>query len=800
MIPYLYKTFFLIVLISCTFTSLAQSLPELQKQLKRVNSDKDKIYALDALANYYTWTEGGYTDAQVYGQQMISAAEKTSNKELLAMAYVLNGIRLTEALPSTEREKELRGYYAKAIQIAKDNNLPFYEAAAYIGLSGIQFHTVSADPDEMLGWGTQAARLATSISNDSLQTMAVVAVAIGYKLKKNNTLAFRKFSEALQLAERLDDPFLLSYCYRSFARFYHDLTGEYDKALVHYANAMASLQKKKTLTFRDKNWMYWTQINTTWAYKNKHDLRNAWASVNKLNEIALQYNLPGTYKVAPLYQELSLYVEEGKFREAIVLFKQNQNLEAFFKNHDFENALYRQKASLYKNINQADSADHYYKLSLAAIAKSVPAWSAEVYVDYGNFLLERRKLSEAIKQFENAEIKSREFKNLKGLVASYEGLDKAYYQVGNITKAYIYKSLYIQFKDSLNKLNQGKELALLEVQQEQKRMDQEQQQKQAIADYRNRIRTIGLITGLATVLLAAAVLWRNNRQKQKANLLLQKQKRQTELQKVKVEQTLEELKVTQAQLIQSEKMASLGELTAGIAHEIQNPLNFVNNFSEVNKEMIAEMKEEIDKGNYEDVKLIANDIEENEEKIIRHGKRADAIVKGMLQHSRVSTGQKEPTDINKLADEYVRLSYHGMRAKDKSFNSTLQTDFDKSIDKINVVPQDIGRVLLNLFNNAFYAVVQKKKNAGDSYEPTVSVSTKKLDGKIEIRVQDNGTGIPQNTVDKIFQPFFTTKPTGQGTGLGLSLSYDIIKAHGGEIKVETKEGEGAEFVIQISNA
>jgi two-component system NtrC family sensor kinase len=264
-----------------------------------------------------------------------------------------------------------------------------------------------------------------------------------------------------------------------------------------------------------------------------------------------------------------------------------------------------------------------------------------------------------------------------------------------------------------------------------------------------------------------------------------------------LKQSLEHLKATQAQLVQQEKMASLGELTAGIAHEIQNPLNFVNNFSEVNKELLTEMNDELDKGNINEVKAITKDVIDNEEKILHHGKRADAIVKGMLQHSRKSTGIKEPTDINALADEYLRLSYHGLRAKDKTFNATLQTDFDNSIEKINIIPQDIGRVLLNLFNNAFYGVTEKKKQAGEEYKPTVSVSTKKIDGKIEIRVKDNGIGIPQKVVDKIFQPFFTTKPTGQGTGLGLSLSYDIIKAHGGEIKVETKEGQYAAFIVEL---
>jgi len=269
-----------------------------------------------------------------------------------------------------------------------------------------------------------------------------------------------------------------------------------------------------------------------------------------------------------------------------------------------------------------------------------------------------------------------------------------------------------------------------------------------------------------------------------------------------IEQAMIELKATQTQLIQSEKMASLGELTAGIAHEIQNPLNFVNNFSDVNTELIEDMEQEIDKGNFKEVKTIANDIKENQQKITHHGKRADTIVKGMLQHSRSTTSEKESTDINKLADEYLRLCYHGLRAKDPFFNATMQTHFDQSLEKINIIPQDIGRVLLNLFTNAFYAVAEKKTQKGDIYEPIVTVATKSLkpspaggDLGVLISVKDNGMGIPQNVVDKIFQPFFTTKPTGQGTGLGLSLSYDIIKAHGGELKVETKEGQGSEFIL-----
>lgn len=319
---------------------------------------------------------------------------------------------------------------------------------------------------------------------------------------------------------------------------------------------------------------------------------------------------------------------------------------------------------------------------------------------------------------------------------------------------------------------------------------------------KERVRTKGLIrtyvfaAGLAVLFVIGMLLYRNNRQNQRKNKELQEKNE-------KIETTLMDLKATQAQLIQSEKMASLGELTAGIAHEIQNPLNFVNNFAEVNKELLVEMKDEIKKGNYGEVSAIADDVISNEEKISHHGKRADAIVKGMLQHSSSGSGKKEPTDINALADEYLRLAYHGLRAKDKSFNATMRTDYDATIESILIVPQDIGRVILNLITNAFYALNEKKalrQAQGDNFEPVVSVSTRKIDRKVEIKVADNGNGIPQKVLDKIFQPFFTNKPAGQGTGLGLSLSYDIVKAHGGEIKLETKEGEGTTFIIQLPDS
>jgi len=328
-------------------------------------------------------------------------------------------------------------------------------------------------------------------------------------------------------------------------------------------------------------------------------------------------------------------------------------------------------------------------------------------------------------------------------------------------------------------------------------------QKARVA-YQNKVRTWFLLGGIAVLLLLAIVFYRNNLQKQKA--------------KIKIQRAYDDLKATQQQLIHAEKMASLGELTAGIAHEIQNPLNFVNNFSEVNKDLLTEMTEEMEKGNMGEAKQLAKNVIDNHDKINHHGKRADAIVKGMLQHTRTGSGQKEPTDINALCDECLRLAYHGLRAKDKNFNAAIETDFDNAIGKINLIPHEIGRAILNMINNAFYAVKEKEKRlaaigqggsparpndsvgqaAGRDYEPKVVIRSKKLGDEIEIRIKDNGIGIQQKILDKIFQPFFTTKPTGQGTGLGLSLAYDIItKGHGGELAFVTEEGEGTEFIIVL---
>ncbi len=464
--------------------------------------------------------------------------------------------------------------------------------------------------------------------------------------------------------------------------------------------------------------------------------------------------------------------------------------EMAIKEKDFLNNIiqtaYRISGDIEVKKGRYQQADSLFRDGLALSKTNSDFFTcSEIYSSIATMFLKLNKkdsaLFNALKGFEYGE----KVLSKKGIIVSGSLLAELYDST-QPAMALRYCKIVASEKDSLFGMANIQTIQNLITRQEEK----EKELEDTRASYRNSLKFYGLLTGIIALLIIAFILYRNMKQKQKANVLLQHQKE-------KVETTLAELKSTQAQLIQSEKMASLGELTAGIAHEIQNPLNFVNNFSEVNKELLGEMNDEIEKGNLDEVKAIAKDIIENEEKINQHGKRADVIVKGMLQHSQASTGKKEPTDINKLADEYLRLSYHGLRAKDKNFNATLKTDFDESVGNISIIPQDIGRVILNLITNAFYATNEKTKQLSQGYEPTVSVSTKKMADKIEIKITDNGDGIPQKIIDKIFQPFFTTKPTGQGTGLGLSLAYDIVKAHGGEIKVETKENEGTEFIIQL---
>jgi two-component system, NtrC family, sensor kinase len=457
-------------------------------------------------------------------------------------------------------------------------------------------------------------------------------------------------------------------------------------------------------------------------------------------------------------------------------------------------------ATIYGKMGRFQLARDYYLRGIETDKKyNAPLLRVRLFNNFAGFYKKIGKMDSCIYYAEIAFQSCRNNQFGEQATDAAQQVAQTYELLGKPDSALKYTKIFIAIKDTI--FNQSKllQIQLLNFDEAQRQKDIQRAVDEAQEKYANKVRYYALFATVGIFLLLTVILYRNNRNKLIANRVLESQKREIDHQRVKAENTLTELRSTQSQLIQSEKMASLGELTAGIAHEIQNPLNFVNNFSEINKELIDELEQEADKGNISEVKSIAKDIKENEQKISHHGKRADAIVKGMLQHSRSSTGQKELTDINALADEYLRLSYHGLRAKDKSFNAIMKTDFDASIGKIHIIPQDIGRVLLNLYNNAFYAVNEKFKANVLGYEPNVSVSTKKINDKVVLTVMDNGNGIPQKEVDKIFQPFFTTKPTGEGTGLGLSLSYDIVKAHGGEIKVETKENEGSEFIIILSH-
>jgi len=453
----------------------------------------------------------------------------------------------------------------------------------------------------------------------------------------------------------------------------------------------------------------------------------------------------------------------------------------------------------YSTLNEFDSAFHFYRLGLANIFESTPRNDvADNYIGIAE-VFEKQQLYDSCIFYAKKGLEICENISYQKGIYDASGLLAAVYEKINPVESIKYYKLNKSTNDSLYSKDKERQVQSFTFAEQLQQQELQQKLEQTEFVYKNRLKIYILLAGLLLLIVVAGGLWRKNIYKQKSFALLQKQKQEIDIQKAKAEKTLDELKNTQSQLIQSEKMASLGELTAGIAHEIQNPLNFVNNFSEVSNELINEMNEELSKGDIQEAKAISSNIKQNLEKINHHGKRADAIVKGMLQHSRASSGQKELTDINALCDEYLRLAYHGLRAKDKDFNARLKSDFDTSIGKINTIPQDFGRVILNLINNAFYVVNEKQKQNVDAYEAAVSVTTKKLSDKILITVSDNGNGIPQKIVDKIFQPFFTTKPAGQGTGLGLSLSYDIIKAHGGEIKVESKEGEGSEFVIMLPN-
>ncbi len=514
-----------------------------------------------------------------------------------------------------------------------------------------------------------------------------------------------------------------------------------------------------------------------------------------------------TFNLAGLYPDIGdSYLKLNKPDSA--LFYQQKGLEYYpklsFEDRKFEGSSYTSIGMIYDKMGNTDLArENYQKAIQVSELHDNPRHA-------GNACLQLANLYQSLKTADSVFIYAKKALEAftqggykKEVSIAYRMISDYYYAKSNTDSSLAYLRLATALDDSLVKIERTKlqefQVAAFNQQLELQQQEQKRMEKEGY------LKTIAIIALIVVFSIIGYLLYRNNRQKQKANQTLQQKNSQIEL-------TLSDLKATQKQLIQSEKMASLGELTAGIAHEIQNPLNFVNNFSDVSKELMGELKGERSKVKCErDDELeneILEDIDQNLEKIHYHGIRASDIVKSMLQHSRANSGEKELTDINALCDEYLRLAYHGMRAKDQNFNAEFKIDFDPNLPKVNVVPQEIGRVLLNLINNAFQALAESSKLKAESgeYKPEVKVSTKvtPLPGgvggglkQVQITVSDNGPGIPNEIKDKIFQPFFTTKPTGQGTGLGLSLSYDIVKAYGGKIEVQSLTSNGTIFTIDL---
>lgn len=631
----------------------------------------------------------------------------------------------------------------------------------------------SGKKDEAVQLLMKADSIAKEIKEPELHLWVLIRLAAcyqstDYRLSLNNVL------KAEKLAQSLGNRILLSKTHTFTAATYWGLS-EYVKAMEHAMKGLKVAEEMNCLECQVFAWQVLTNIHISigdYERSNQYS-QKLLAGFDKLgytgtirdeilNVIGETNRLVGNYPAALSYYRQSIRPNTSEINWAYT----ESNMADVYVRMDsieqgFDHAL-RSQATARKLDDVTLQAWIYGILSRAYLKMKMPD-SALHYARLGMETGEELGTLELIR--DNA-----------------LALANAYAYKNDYEKAYRFHNLYISYRDSMLNNEVKNRTAILE---NSYALEKKEAQIALLSQQKilQQNTLIAVLAVLFLILVLAVLLWRSNRHKQKA--------------KQKIEKAYEDLKRTQEQLIHAEKMASLGEVTAGIAHEIQNPLNFVKNFSEVNAELLEDLKRALQSRDLDEANALARDLEDNEKKIIHHGNRADAIVKGMLQHSRVSTGEKELTDINTLATEFLQLSYHGVRAKDKSFEAALKTDLEATDSKIEIVPQDIGRVLLNVFNNAFYAVSQKRKEAGADYKPLVAVSTERHNGTLDIRVRDNGVGIPQKLQDKIFQPFFTTKSGQQGTGLGLSVTYDIIKAHGGTIHVNSKEGEGAEFLISL---
>jgi signal transduction histidine kinase len=594
-----------------------------------------------------------------------------------------------------------------------------------------------SEPDSALYYGLKAAILARRIKYPKGEQWALFYIGFTHEGLGNFPEAMHAYLEALNVAEKSGIVDAKGFVLQRVGFIYRSIN-DFPKALHYTSESIGLLDSLHSFELSIVS-----QIHLADIYSDLNRLDSAYYFAS------LAYDNMNKYKSEMLRTQTLFFLgnilkKKGNTAEAMKFFRQAlasayaDTIE--FKTYNSAHEI----AELHQLLNDPDSAIYYAKKSLAEAQR----------------------------------------KHLYSVIIKASNILSSIYQDKDPATALSYSKIAGSAKDSASMVE--KKFALQNV------VGFDMQERKFEIDaaktaYENKVRMFILTSSLAVFLIIVILLYRNYRLKHRSNQVLQK--------------TLANLKATQAQLIQSEKMASLGELTAGIGHEIKNPLNFVNNFSDLANELLAELKtgplDNLPSAQKEKALELVNGAIESLQKVILHGKRADGIVKAMLQHSRPSSGHKELTDINALADEYLRLSYHGLQAKDGNFQAKISTEFDKNIGRIYVIPEDIGRVFQNLYTNALYSVTLKKRQLKDGFIPSIAVSTRKFDEKIEVHIRDNGIGIPQRIIDKIFKPFFTTKPTGEGTGLGLSLSYDVMKAHGGDIRVESTEGEGAEFTIEI---
>ncbi|MCW5916271.1 MAG: tetratricopeptide repeat protein [Ferruginibacter sp.] len=777
----------------CGFYAAGQNITQLKSALGTAGSDTGRVQAANQLAESY-FINYAYDSCRKYANyalqlsnQLINSAEVKNTPAFLLVAKRLRAesvSNLASSFMSSQTEAAIDSFLAVEkyfLEIGDKEGL----ALTFQRLG--ETYANQNNADSSLYYLGKSLRLYQSIGNKPKVAFLYYTVSLTQRSMAMYGDALENNLQALSIARETNDSTLVLECILANG-FIYMLAKDYPSALkIQYEGLNLAR------TIKDSSYIatVYSDLGNTNMRSGKLDA--AFENFSMALRIRKRLNLT-TYLSSNLLYLSNILVKQGKYGQAISYGLESLEYAKLLKDGRFLLDSYSDLANTYLLSGDAKNALTYFdSLWMVSTEYKDPfrqsqalQGMADVYVHQNQQLLAQATLQKAIHYTDSSD-----YRNLENI---YERLGKSYYTTGEFKQAYLSSLQFKRFGDSVSVLEKAAKIASLTNQLEfqNKKALLKARQDKKLSEQQAEIRRQKLMRNIIIVGLIIAFIW---------VIIFFKRFREKRRLSIKLERTLEDLKSAQVQLVHSEKMASLGELTAGIAHEIQNPLNFVNNFSELNRELIEELELEqskpINERDWELEKGLINDIKLNSEKINYHGSRADGIVKGMLQHSRMNAGQKEPTDINALADEYLRLSYHGLRAKDKSFNADFKLIPDERLGSINIMAQDIGRVILNLVNNAFYAVREKQKLALPSYRPLVKITTRKENNKAIIQISDNGSGIPKQVMRKVFQPFFTTKPTGEGTGLGLSLSYDIIKAHGGKISVNSEEGEGTDFIIEL---